>query len=80
VRPLLASAADASLNGNSIAAGLNREGGRDDAERGIGGGQRPVRELDGGEPTYLIYKSKIRGPKENPTSEGPVWNIGKWTA
>jgi peptide/nickel transport system substrate-binding protein len=31
-------------------------------------------------PTYLIYKSKIKGVKENPTSEGPVWNIGKWTA
>jgi len=27
-------------------------------------------------PTYLIYKSKIKGVKENPTSEGPVWNIG----
>jgi peptide/nickel transport system substrate-binding protein len=31
-------------------------------------------------PTYLIYKSKIKGVKENPTNEGPVWNIGKWTA
>jgi peptide/nickel transport system substrate-binding protein len=30
-------------------------------------------------PTYLIYKSKIKGVKENPTTEGPVWNIGKWT-
>jgi peptide/nickel transport system substrate-binding protein len=30
-------------------------------------------------PTYLIYKSKFKGLKENPTSEGPVWNIGKWT-
>jgi len=30
-------------------------------------------------PTYLIYKSKIKGVKENPTSEGPVWNIGKWS-
>ncbi len=31
-------------------------------------------------PTYLIYKSKFKGLKENPTSEGPVWNMGKWTA
>ena len=30
-------------------------------------------------PTYLIYKSKIKGVKENPTSEGPVWNLGKWS-
>jgi peptide/nickel transport system substrate-binding protein len=31
-------------------------------------------------PTYLIYKSKLKGLKENPTNEGPVWNIGKWVA
>jgi ABC-type transport system substrate-binding protein len=31
-------------------------------------------------PTYLIYKSKFKGLKENPTNEGPVWNIGKWSA
>jgi peptide/nickel transport system substrate-binding protein len=30
-------------------------------------------------PTYLIYKSKLKGLKENPTNEGPVWNVGKWT-
>jgi ABC-type transport system substrate-binding protein len=30
-------------------------------------------------PTYLIYKSKFKGLKENPTSEGPVWNMGKWS-
>jgi peptide/nickel transport system substrate-binding protein len=30
-------------------------------------------------PTYLIYKSKIKGVKENPTNEGPVWNLGKWS-
>jgi peptide/nickel transport system substrate-binding protein len=31
-------------------------------------------------PTYLIYKSKLKGLKENPTNEGPVWNVGKWTS
>jgi peptide/nickel transport system substrate-binding protein len=30
-------------------------------------------------PTYLIYRTTLKGLKENPTSEGPVWNIGKWT-
>jgi peptide/nickel transport system substrate-binding protein len=30
-------------------------------------------------PTYLIYKSKFKGLKENPTNEGPVWNLGKWS-
>jgi peptide/nickel transport system substrate-binding protein len=30
-------------------------------------------------PTYLIYKSKFKGLKENPTNEGPVWNVGKWS-
>jgi ABC-type transport system substrate-binding protein len=27
-------------------------------------------------PTYLIYKSRFKGVKENPTSETFVWNIG----
>ena len=27
-------------------------------------------------PTYLIYKSKFTGLKENPTSETFMWNIG----
>jgi len=31
-------------------------------------------------PTYLIYKNKIKNVHENPTSEGPVWNLGKWSA
>jgi peptide/nickel transport system substrate-binding protein len=30
-------------------------------------------------PTYLIYRSPMHGLLENPTSEGPVWNINKWT-
>ena len=30
-------------------------------------------------PTYLIYKSKLKGLKENPGTEGPVWNIGRWS-
>jgi peptide/nickel transport system substrate-binding protein len=30
-------------------------------------------------PTYLIYRTALKGLKENPTSEGPVWNINKWT-
>lgn len=29
-------------------------------------------------PTYLIYKKSFRGLRENPTSEGPVWNIEFW--
>ena len=29
-------------------------------------------------PTYLIHKRAIGGPKENPTSAGPVWNIEYW--
>jgi len=29
-------------------------------------------------PTYLIYRTTLKGLKENPTSEGPVWNINKW--
>jgi len=30
-------------------------------------------------PTYLIYRTALKGLLENPTSEGPVWNINKWT-
>jgi peptide/nickel transport system substrate-binding protein len=30
-------------------------------------------------PTYLIYRTSMRGLIENPTNEGPVWNINKWT-
>jgi peptide/nickel transport system substrate-binding protein len=30
-------------------------------------------------PTYLIYRTAMKGLIENPTSEGPVWNINKWT-
>jgi peptide/nickel transport system substrate-binding protein len=30
-------------------------------------------------PTYLIYRTKLKGLVENPTNEGPVWNINKWT-
>jgi peptide/nickel transport system substrate-binding protein len=30
-------------------------------------------------PTYLIYRTALKGLKENPTQEGPVWNINKWT-
>jgi peptide/nickel transport system substrate-binding protein len=30
-------------------------------------------------PTYLIYRTSLKGLIENPTLEGPVWNIGKWT-
>ena len=30
-------------------------------------------------PTYLIYRTVMKGLIENPTSEGPVWNIGRWT-
>lgn len=29
-------------------------------------------------PTYLIHKRSIIGPKENPTSAGPIWNIEFW--
>ncbi len=29
-------------------------------------------------PTYLIHKRSIKGPKENPTSAGPTWNIEFW--
>jgi peptide/nickel transport system substrate-binding protein len=30
-------------------------------------------------PTYLIYRTVMSGLIENPTSEGPVWNINKWS-
>ena len=30
-------------------------------------------------PTYLIYRTAMKGLKENPTQEGPVWNINRWT-
>ena len=30
-------------------------------------------------PTYLVYRTAMKGLKENPTNEGPVWNINKWT-
>jgi peptide/nickel transport system substrate-binding protein len=29
-------------------------------------------------PTYFVYKSKLRGLKDNPTSAGPTWNIEDW--
>jgi len=28
-------------------------------------------------PTYLIYRSRFKGMKENPTSETFMWNIGR---
>jgi len=30
-------------------------------------------------PTYLVYRTVLKGLVENPTSEGPVWNINKWS-
>ena len=30
-------------------------------------------------PTYLVYRTAVKGLKENPTNEGPVWNISRWT-
>ena len=30
-------------------------------------------------PTYLIYRTSLKGLVENPTNEGPVWNINKWS-
>jgi peptide/nickel transport system substrate-binding protein len=30
-------------------------------------------------PTYLIYRTTLKGLVENPTNEGPVWNINKWS-
>jgi peptide/nickel transport system substrate-binding protein len=29
-------------------------------------------------PTYFVYKSKLRGMKDNPTSAGPTWNVEDW--
>ncbi len=29
-------------------------------------------------PTYFVYKSKLRGMRDNPTSAGPTWNIEEW--
>ena len=29
-------------------------------------------------PTYLIHKRTFGGLKENPTSDGPTWNIEFW--
>ncbi|MGZ8697393.1 MAG: ABC transporter family substrate-binding protein [Gaiellaceae bacterium] len=29
-------------------------------------------------PTYFVYKSKLRGMRDNPTSAGPTWNIEDW--
>jgi peptide/nickel transport system substrate-binding protein len=30
-------------------------------------------------PTYLVYRTVMKGLVENPTNEGPVWNINRWT-
>ena len=30
-------------------------------------------------PTYLVYRTSFKGLHENPTNEGPVWNINRWT-
>jgi peptide/nickel transport system substrate-binding protein len=29
-------------------------------------------------PTALVYRKTIHGTKENPTTEGPVWNVNTW--
>ena len=29
-------------------------------------------------PTYFVYKSKLQGLKDNPTSAGPTWNVEDW--
>ena len=29
-------------------------------------------------PTYFVYKSKLKGLKDNPTSAGPTWNVEDW--
>jgi len=29
-------------------------------------------------PTYFVYKTKIKGMKDNPSNAGPVWNIEDW--
>jgi peptide/nickel transport system substrate-binding protein len=30
-------------------------------------------------PTFLVYKSKLQGLADNPTTGGPLWNIENWT-
>src|SRR5215210_5942701 len=30
-------------------------------------------------PTYFVYKSKLRGLTDNPTSAGPTWNVEHWS-
>ena len=30
-------------------------------------------------PTYLVYKTKLRGLVDNPTLQGPTWNTENWT-
>jgi peptide/nickel transport system substrate-binding protein len=30
-------------------------------------------------PTYFVYKSKLRGLVDNPTSQGPTWNTERWS-
>ena len=29
-------------------------------------------------PTYFVYKGKLRGLRDNPTSAGPTWNVEEW--
>jgi ABC-type transport system substrate-binding protein len=29
-------------------------------------------------PTALVYRKTIHNTKENPTTEGPVWNVNTW--
>jgi peptide/nickel transport system substrate-binding protein len=29
-------------------------------------------------PTYFVYKTKLRGMRDNPTSAGPTWNVEDW--
>jgi ABC-type transport system substrate-binding protein len=30
-------------------------------------------------PTYYVYKTSISGLVDNPTSQGPSWNVEKWS-
>jgi peptide/nickel transport system substrate-binding protein len=30
-------------------------------------------------PTYFVYKTKLRGLVDNPTLQGPTWNVEAWT-
>ena len=30
-------------------------------------------------PTFLVYKSKLQGLSDNPTSGGPLWNVENWS-